>query len=91
MRMDMDGTWTDAMFMLNRALQTVHKFGVRHGSGKAAEFSGKARSLGIQMIVEGTVCGTVFSVWWRFSHAQEKAAYDKYYAQQRAAVAAAAE
>lgn len=45
------------------------------------------QSLGIQMCVEGTVCGLVFSVWWRVSHANQKAEYDKYYASQRALIA----
>jgi len=75
---------------LSRTLQSARKFGVRYGSG-GAEFSGKARALGVQMIGEATVCGLVFSVWWRFSHVQQKAAYDKYYATQREVVAAASE
>lgn len=57
---------------------------VRYGSGGAAEFSGKARQAGIQMIVEGTVLGTVMAVWWRYTHNVEKAKYDMYYANLRA-------
>ena len=39
----------------------------------------RLQSLGIQMCVEATALGVVMSVWWRWSHTQEKALYDKYY------------
>ena len=38
------------------------------------------------MIAEGTALGTVMAVWWRITHVQEKAKYDKYYANLRASV-----
>lgn len=68
-------------------VQSLRVFGARY----AAEFSGKARQLGLQTIVEGSVVGMFFAVWWRTSHVAEKARYDKYYAQLRAETAAAAE
>jgi len=37
------------------------------------------------MSVEATLLGTVMAIWWRWSHTQEKALYDKYYANLRAA------
>ena len=43
------------------------------------------------MCVEGTALGLFFAIWWRISHIQEKAKYDKYYAQLRAEQAALAE
>ena len=46
-----------------------------------------AQQLGIQMSVEATLLGTVMAVWWRISHTQEKAKYDKYYANLRATLA----
>jgi hypothetical protein len=36
------------------------------------------------MSVEATALGLFMAVWWRMSHAQEKALYDKYYATLRA-------
>ena len=50
----------------------------------------RAQQLGIHMIVEGCVLGTVMAVWWRMSHSAEKAKYDKYYATLRSNLAAAA-
>ena len=66
--------------MIFRGVQQLRIFGVRY----AAEFSGKARSLGLQMIAEGTALGLGMAIWWRITHAQEKALYDKYYANLRA-------
>jgi hypothetical protein len=37
------------------------------------------------MIAEGTAVGLVFAIWWRSTHANEKAQYDKYYANLRGA------
>ena len=45
----------------------------------------RAQQLGIQMSVEATALGTFMAVWWRMTHTQEKALYDKYYASLRAA------
>ena len=50
----------------------------------AAEFSGKARQLGLQTIAEGSALGFIMAFWWRSTHVAEKAKYDKYYAQLRA-------
>ena len=72
---------------VRRGVGALRFKGVRY----AAEFTGKARQLGLQMIAEGTALGLFFGIWWRISHANEKAAYDKYYANLRASVAAAAE
>ena len=36
------------------------------------------------MIGEGTALGLAMAIWWRMTHAQEKALYDKYYANLRA-------
>ena len=38
------------------------------------------------MIGEATALGTVMAVWWRVTHSQEKAKYDKYYANLRASI-----
>jgi hypothetical protein len=38
------------------------------------------------MMAEGSALGLVMAVWWRISHSQEKALYDKYYANLRATV-----
>lgn len=77
---------TKMPFTLARVSQ-LRVFGARY----AAEFSGKARQLGLQTILEGSVLGLFFALWWRTSHVAEKAKYDKYYAQLRAEQAAAAE
>ena len=45
-----------------------------------------AQSLALQMIGEATALGTVMAVWWRVTHSQEKAKYDKYYANLRASI-----
>jgi len=50
-----------------------------------------AQQLGLQMIGEGCALGLVMSVWWRMSHAAEKAKYDKYYATLRSNLAAQSE
>lgn len=47
----------------------------------------RSQTLGLQMIGEATALGFVFAVWWRISHTQEKAKYDKYYANLRATLA----
>jgi len=65
-------------------LRSMRLKGVRY----MAEFSGKARELGIKTIAEGTALGVVMAVWWRYTHTQEKLKYDKYYAQLRADLAA---
>jgi len=75
------------MFSFRAARSSMSRFGVRH----MAEFSGRARALGLQTIAEATVCGLVFAVWWRMSHIAEKSKYDKYYAQLRAEQAALAD
>ena len=49
------------------------------------------QSLGLQMIGEATLLGIVMAMWWRFSHSQEKALYDKYYSSLRASKAAESE
>ena len=51
----------------------------------------RAQQLGLQTIAEGCALGTVMAVWWRMSHASEKAKYDKYYATLRSNLAAASE
>ena len=51
----------------------------------------RSQTLGLQMIGEATALGFVFAVWWRISHTQEKAKYDKYYATLRSNLAAASE
>ena len=38
------------------------------------------------MIGEATALGTVMAIMWRISHANEKAQYDKYYANLRASM-----
>ena len=74
------------MFGLNM-VSSLRLKGVRY----AAEFTGKARQLGLQTIAEGSALGLFMAVWWRMSHSAEKARYDKYYAELRAAQAALAE
>ena len=66
------------------ALRFIAPRGVRFGSGGVAEFSGAAKSAGLQMIAEGTALGVVMAVWWRYTHNVEKAKYDMYYANLRA-------
>ena len=46
-----------------------------------------SQSLGIQMIGEASALGFVMAAWWRMTHVQEKARYDKYYANLRASLA----
>ena len=43
------------------------------------------QDLGVRMIAEATAVGLVFALWWRSTHANEKAMYDKYYANLRGA------
>ena len=46
----------------------------------------RPQQLGLQMIGEASALGLVMGVLWRISHANEKAQYDKYYANLRASL-----
>ena len=55
---------------------------VRHAH---AEFGPDVKKKFVRMSVEATVCGFFFAFWWRYSHNEEKARYDRYYASLKAA------